>query len=140
MYDRHFESDWESLSQEAAMFRAYALGVDAALGNEPGGEFRALERAHHRALIQIAFDEGKSDAEAALQDSLVQSTGEEAADRERQVWDRLVAETETEPAAMESVSVPRSRVDLPSNLSLPDLLGRPQNDPDRIELPRFLLR
>jgi hypothetical protein len=140
MYDRHFASDWDSLSQEAAMFRAYALGVDAALGNDPGGELRALEQAHHRALIQIAFDEGKSDAESALQDPTVQSAGEAAADRERRVWDQLVAATEAEPSAMEPVSVPRSRVDLPASLSLPDLLERPQNDPDRIELPRFLLR
>ncbi len=140
MYDRHFESDWESLSQEAAMFRAYALGVDAALGNDHEGELRALERAHHRGLIQIAFDEGKTDAESALRDSEGTVTDEAGPERERAVWDRLVAETEAEPAAMESVSVPRSRLDLPSNLSLPDLLERPQNDPDRIELPRFLLR
>jgi len=140
MYDRYFESDWESLSQEAAMFRAYALGVDAALGNDPEGERRALERAHHRGLIQIAFDEGKTDAESALRDPDDSVAAEDVADRERAVWDRLVAETETEPSALESVSVPRSRVDLPATLSLPDLLGRPQNDPDRIELPRFLLR
>lgn len=139
MYDRHFETGWSSLSQEAAMFRAYALGVDAALGNDHEAELLALERAHHRGLIQIGFDEGFADAESALREMRAEGTAAPD-DREKHVWDRLVAETETEEGALEPVSVPRSRVDLPTSLSLPDLLERPQNDPDRIELPRFLLR
>lgn len=144
MYDRHFDPDTEPQSQEAAMFRAYALGVDAVMGNEHPEELTALMQAHHRGLVQIAFDEGRTDAQELLDD--VGRTGKETdapfepGDREYEVWNRLVTERAEDPEALEAVDVPVSRLDLPSALELPDLLDRPKTDPERVRIPRFLRR
>lgn len=145
MYDRHFETDWDSLSQEEAMFRAFALGVDAALGNEHDAEFEALQRDHHRGLVQIAFDEGKTRANKGLRErggATGSATGSafEPGDREWDVWEALIVETESDPEAFEPVEMPRSRLDLPEALEKPSFLDRPSGSDDRITLPRFLLR
>jgi hypothetical protein len=144
MYDREFDSAWDDLSQEAAMFRAYALGVDAALGIEHPEELNALMQAHHRGLVQIAFDEGRTDAESALEDRTATGGGTgtefEPGDREYAVWDRLVLDRAEDPSAVDAVEVPASRLDLPSALDLPDLLDRPKTEPELVRIPRFLRR
>jgi hypothetical protein len=143
MYEREFDSAWDDLSQEAAMFRAYALGVDAALGTEHPEELNALMQAHHRGLVQIAFDEGRTDAEAALEGNKSTASTEdgfEPGDREYEIWDRLVLERAEDPEAVEAVEVPVSRLDLPSALDIPDMLDRPKTEPELVRIPRFLRR
>ncbi|MDZ7850161.1 MAG: hypothetical protein U5K70_04900 [Halodesulfurarchaeum sp.] len=145
MYEDHFGTDWDSLTQEAAMFRAFALGVDAALGEPDEAEFEVLQREHHRGLIQIAYDEGKTRAEANLRKrggsrSISRGTEFEQGDREWAVWEELVLEQETDEDAFEAVAVSRSQLDLPDALYHPSLLDRPSDTDDRIRLPRFLLR
>ncbi len=145
MYDRHFETDWNSLTQEEAMFRAFALGVDAALGAAHEGEFEALQREHHRGLVQIAFDEGKSRATETLQarGGSSRTGGDsdfEPGDREWSVWEELVLDQEGEQAGFEPVEVSRSQLALPEALERPSFLDRPSDSDDRITLPRFLLR
>lgn len=144
MYDREFDSAWDDLSQEAAMFRAYALGVDAALGIEHPEELNALMQAHHRGLVQIAFDEGRTDAEAPLNGGPSKADspedGFEPGDREYEIWHRLVLERAEDPDDVEAVEVPASRLDLPSALDLPDLLDRPKTEPELVRIPRFLRR
>lgn len=145
MYERAFDTEWDNLSQEEAMFRAYALGVDTALGNEHEAELNSLMRAHHRGLVQIAYDEGKTRAEDALGDH--RSGGKrgstddfEPGDREWEVWEQLVEDVDSDPDAFEPVEVSKSRLDLPSALDLPEFLDRPDTDTERIKIPRFLLR
>ncbi len=146
MYERHFESDWDSLSQEEAMFRAFALGVDAALSEPDEAELEALQRDHHRGLIQIAFDEGKTRATDELRErGGTTRTGSmvadfEPGDREWGVWEDLVVNQEDDDDAFETVEVSRSRMDLPSAVEKPGFLDRPDQSDERITLPRFLLR
>ncbi|MDR5655925.1 hypothetical protein RH831_01840 [Halodesulfurarchaeum sp. HSR-GB] len=143
MYDRHFEGDWESLDQERAMFRAFALGVDAAFGNDHPTEYERLQRAHHRALIQIAFEEGESRAKEAIAERGLSPTDRaefEPGDPEWAVWEELVADRETDSDAFEAVQVPRSQLDLPEALDRPSFLDRPSQRTDAITLPRFLRR
>jgi hypothetical protein len=144
MYDRHFEDRWETLSQEAAMFRAFALGVDSALGTEHPEEYQRLQRAHHRGLVQIAFEEGQTRAREAIAerglDPATRKTTFEPGDPEWAVWEDLVTERESDPDAFEAVQVPRSQLDLPEALSRPDLLDRPTDRAEHVTLPRFLRR
>lgn len=145
MYDRHFETEWDSLTQEEAMFRAFALGVDAALGQTHEGELEALQREHHRGLVQIAFDEGKTRARETLRErggstGSPPGSGFEPGDREWDVWEDLVVETESDDEVFEPVDVARSRLDLPDALAKPGFLDRPTGSDDRITVPRFLLR
>ncbi|MFB6110848.1 MAG: hypothetical protein ABEJ60_08275 [Halodesulfurarchaeum sp.] len=144
MYDRHFEGDWEELDQETAMFRAFALGVDSALGVEHPDEYERLQRAHHRGLIQIAFEEGQSRAREHIADRGLDAgtsgTEFEPGDPEWAVWEELVVEREADPDAFESVSVSRSQLDLPAALSRPSFLEGPTDRTEQLTLPRFLFR
>ena len=128
------------------MFRAFALGVDAVLGEANEAELEALQREHHRGLVQVAFDEGKTRAKDELRET-GRTTGTESTvvsfepgDREWEIWEELVVEQETEEEAFEAVEVSRSRLDHPQALDKPGLLDRPDQSDDRITLPRFLLR
>ncbi|MBS3761460.1 MAG: hypothetical protein KGY43_08340, partial [Halodesulfurarchaeum sp.] len=133
------------MTQEAAMFRAFALGVDAALGQTHEGELEALQREHHRGLVQIAFDEGQTRARETLRErggstGSPNGSGFEPGDPEWDVWEDLIVETESDTEAFEAVDVPRSRLDLPDALDKPGFLDRPGASDDRITLPRFILR
>lgn len=146
MYEEHFETDWDHLSQEEAMFRAFALGVDAAMGAENRAEFQALQREHHRGLVQVAFDEGKTRATDELRErggtrqTEPTATSFEPGDREWEVWEELIVEQASAEDAFEAVEVSRSRLDRPDALERPGMLDRPDQSDDRITLPRFLLR
>ncbi|AKH96643.1 hypothetical protein [Halanaeroarchaeum sulfurireducens] len=140
MYGEAFDDDWTSLDREEAMFRAYALGVDAALGNDHPERVNRLAREASRALVQLAYDEGKSVAE----DELRSGDGEaEAADRDgasaREIWEELVEERRNDPKAQQLVRVSESRNDVPAALSRPEFLDLHSRDADALRLPRFLL-
>lgn len=126
------------------MFRAYALGVDAAFGNEHPDELQRLYREFHRGLIQIAFDEGKSRASDVF-DAQGYTPEEdpyefEPSDDDWELWDQLVTERREDEDAFELVRVERSHDSLPAALDRPELLGRRNDTVDSIRLPRFLLR
>jgi hypothetical protein len=142
-YERHFSTDWDSLTRDEAMVRAYALGVAEALGDEYPGEYERLLAADKRALVEMAYNEGKrkalhleSEIEAESEDT------DEQAEREYRVWNRLLAyhepdaDDEPEPAS----SRPRSRIDLPATLERIDVFDLPGDDLERLGLPDFLYR
>lgn len=143
MYHHTFETEWDSLGQEEAMFRAFALGVDAAFGEDHEDELAALEAEFHRGLIQVAYDEGRTRAREELREKGGTSTQREAfepGDPEWEVWEELIEKTSESEAAFEPVEVSPSRVDPPEALDRPGLLDRPDARDERITLPRFLLR
>ncbi|MFW6265156.1 MAG: hypothetical protein ACOC2A_00085 [Halanaeroarchaeum sp.] len=141
MYETAFDVDWVTLSREDAMLRAYALGVDAALGNDHPEEVDRLSRETSRPLVQLAYDEGKSVAEEELRAG--NESGEPDAYRggggQRQLWKELVERRRADPESFELVRVPTSRTDRPGALSRPDFLEPDDRNVDAIELPRFLL-
>lgn len=140
MYESSFDVGWTTLSREEAMFRAYALGVDAALDNDHPDEVDRLAKETSRALVEIAYDEGKSVAEDRLRSGEDVSTSESdgRSDRAWQLWEDLVETRRDDPAAFEMVRVPEHRTDLPGALSRPGLLETPDRNVDAILLPKFL--
>lgn len=146
MYEEHFDDDWDSLTQEEAMFRAYALGVDAAFGIDHPDKLDRLRREFHRGLVQIAFDEGESQASDEITERGQEPTGGstyefEPSEYDWEIWDELVSERESDPEALEMVRVSDARDSRPSSLDRPSLLDRPDSDSrETLRLPRFLLR
>ncbi|MFW5918885.1 MAG: hypothetical protein ACOCSF_01640 [Halanaeroarchaeum sp.] len=141
MYDESFDTDWTSLAREQAMFRAYAIGVDAALGVDHPEEVERLARETSRPLVQLAYDEGKSVAEERLQSGrggadVDQYRGPDGA---RRLWDELVETRREDESSFEMVRVERRQTDLPSALSRPEFLDRPDADVAAVRLPKFLL-
>lgn len=145
-YERHFSTDWDSLSRDEAMVRAYALGVAEALGDEYPEEYERLLAADKRALIEMAYNEGRRKAlhlESEIEAESSEPDGPE--EREHRVWNRLLAYHEpdadeaVEPAEPAS-SRPRSRIDVPATLERMDLLDQPGDDLERLGLPDFLYR
>lgn len=144
-YERHFSTDWDSLSRDEAMVRAYALGVAEALGDEYPEEYERLLAEDKRALIEMAFNEGRR--KALHLESEIEAENEGADDpeeREYRVWDKLLAyhepdaDDEAEPDSTGSNR--RSRIDLPATLELMDALDLPRDDLERLGLPDFLYR
>lgn len=140
MYDETFDRGWSELAREDAMFRAYALGVDAALGTDHPEEVERLARETSRPLVQLAYDEGKSTAEEHLQGSAGGSeAGFDGPGGASRLWEELVESRREDAAAFELVRVQRRQTDLPSALSRPGMLDRGDRDVEAIRLPRFLL-
>lgn len=89
MYDDRLGTDWEDITDTEAIRRAYALGVAAAFGYENSAEFErlrsALDTSYDRSIIDLAYQEGKHEAQVVHADS-------DAADGDA-VWDQLVDAT-----------------------------------------------
>jgi len=66
-YERSYGTDWDSLSVDRAVMRAYALGVAASLGECETDELAAIREemgsAYERSVVDLAFDEGKNDGQ-----------------------------------------------------------------------------
>lgn len=142
-YERHFSTDWDSLSRDEAMVRAYALGVAAALGEEHPEEYERLLAEDKRALIEMAFNEGRR--KALHLESEIEAESEDTDDpeeREYRVWNRLLAyhEPDADDEREQTASNRRSRIDLPATLELMDALDLPRDDLERLGLPDFLYR
>ncbi|WP_348613403.1 hypothetical protein [Halobaculum rarum] len=86
MYETRLGTDWEDISGTEAIRRAYALGVAAAFGYENREEFDrlrdALDTSYDRSIIDLAYQEGKHEAEVIHADS-------EATDGDA-VWKQLI--------------------------------------------------
>jgi hypothetical protein len=141
MYDESFDTDWTALARDEAMFRAYAIGVDAALGIDHPEEVERLARETSRPLVQLAYDEGKSVAEERLQadgggDDRDEYRGPDGTHR---LWNDLVEARRDDSEAFEMVRVSRRQTDRPGALSRPELLDRPNDGVEAVRLPKFLL-
>ncbi|MFB6068510.1 MAG: hypothetical protein ABEJ90_01115 [Halobacterium sp.] len=145
MYEDSFSTDWdgEELDREEGVWRAYALGVAAALGEQHPEEYRQLVAATGRSLVQMAYDEGKSSA-ADLDSRLASGDAEEdVADfpsREAAVWSKLISYREDGGDGFESGDSGRDRDELPEFLYGVDLDALDRDDLARLRLPEFLSR
>ena len=133
MYERAFDTDWESLSGEEAIRRMYALGVAAELGEENRAERSRIRdlasSAYERSVLDLAYEEGTREV-ADIR------THHESDD---ETWEELV---ET-PDAPSPESLPTDRVDSrrPDAVDRPALLeGFDADDLDRLRLPSLLDR
>lgn len=144
MYEQSFDTDWgpEDVGREEAVWRAYALGAAAALGDTYPGEYRKLVTATGRSLVEMAYDEGKTDA-ANLDSELASGAGDDDddldfPDRETAVWSKLITYREEEGDEIAVDRGGRDRDDLPDFLRRIDLDSLKRDDLDRLRLPDFL--
>lgn len=141
-YERHFSKDWTRLDRDEAMVRAYALGVDAALGTEHPEEYQRLLRADKRALIEMAFNEGRRKALQMEQEIDTGTTDEDDDDDEREyeIWNRLLVIRRPDQEDELGGDAPRTRIDIPLTLQRMALLENRRDDLKRLRLPDFLYR
>lgn len=128
MYAEDYGTDWQRLSADEAIERAYALGVAHTLGEQHEGELDRLREAagtaDDRALVQLAFDKGLSRG---------MTVRTEAADAD-DAWTSAFSTDEREPVV---ITDPQ---DLPPALKRLPLLQGPGDGLDRVRLPKFLTR
>ena len=145
MYEDSFSTNWDGdeLDREEAIWRAYALGVAAALGEQHPEEYRQLVAATGRSLVEMAYDEGKTSA-ADLDSRLASGAAEEDVSefpsRERAVWSKLISYREGGGDGVETAGGGRERDDLPAFLYRVDLDALDRDDLARLRLPEFLSR
>jgi hypothetical protein len=142
MYDDRFDNDWtpEEMTREEGVWRAYALGVAAALGDQHPEEYRKLVTATGRSLVEMAYDEGKTDG-ASLDSDLAAGDDEDELDfpdRETAVWSKLITYREEEGDEIDADTGGRRRDDLPEFLRGLDVDSVGRDDLDRLRLPEFL--
>lgn len=143
MYEESFSRDWDgdTLDREEAVWRAYALGVAAALGEQNREEYRELVAAVGRPLVEMAYDEGKTSA-ANLDSRLAAGEADlEPADfpsREDAVWSKLVSYRQGEGDQVASGGGGNERLGLPEFLERIDFDSLDRDDLDRLRLPEFL--
>jgi len=133
MYERAFDTDWESLSGEEAIRRMYALGIAAGLGTDHEAERTRIRdlasSAYERGVLDLAYEEGKR----AVADVRTDHESDAAA------WEALVERSE----APSPESLPTDQVDArrPGAVDRPGLLeGFDAGDLDRLRLPSLLDR
>ncbi|WP_144798018.1 hypothetical protein [Halorubrum depositum] len=128
MYDRTFGTEWDELTREEAVRRAFALGVAEGVGNRRPAELdrvmEAFPSAYDRSLVELAYDEGRTKALVAADD----------ADDPKEVWDALVDGAGTPREQPVRAALPGAITDLtlteppregpPSSLNFPSMLRK----------------
>jgi len=133
MYERAFDTDWESLSGEEAIRRMYALGVAAKLGDENPEERARIRElassAYERNVLDLAYEEGTREVADVRTDH----------DSDEDAWEELVEASEA--PAPESLSIDRIDSGRPGAVDRPTLLeGFDAGDLERLRLPSLLER
>lgn len=130
MYEDEFETGWETLDREELLERAFALGVEASLGQHDAEELERLRAVaasnYDDSLIELAYTEGRNRARQF-----------EAREYDRtEIWDELVADDSVDGGDRDAErDVPTG---LPDSLARVDPAGPPDDGLDRVRLPAFL--
>lgn len=144
MYEDRFETDWtpDELDRDEAIERAFALGVAAECGEDHPGEYKRLVSVAGRALVQMAFDDGRSRAKDVRQelrkDDRADADDIGFQDRDAEIWSKLIEYDTGEQTALERHTKPLKRLDVPEMLRGFDLSHDSKDDLSRLQLPEFL--
>ena len=130
MYEETYGTDWDAISDDEAIERAYALGVGVSLGEEHPDELDRLVAAsgsaYGQSIVSLAFDEGRTRARTRAD-----GDGDDG-----QVWSSLVENADR--------NIPDTATDppegIPGSVRRATLLDRSGDDLDRLSLPDFLRR
>lgn len=129
MYESSFSLDWEQLSRDEAVERAFALGVAAGCGAGDREEYNRIkatvETTYDRSLIELSYDQGRTQA---LQ---LESSGTEP----DAIWDQIVDST-TDTQFDGDSQFP----DVLGPAELLDRFGQVEGPPHSLTKPSFLLR
>lgn len=133
-YSDQFETDWTAaaVDREEVTRRAYAIGVAEKLGEDNRRElealYEALESAYARSLVELAYQEGRQEATAALSD------GEDDA-----VWEALVGTQTTTVEPPDHLT--EGRDGLPEAIGIGELFARMDaGSTEALDRPEFLDR
>jgi hypothetical protein len=132
MYEETFGTDWDHLTEDAAIRRAYALGVAASLGDPVPDEYERVVAqpgtSYDQSLVELAYSRGRNRARRERAD----------ADSSEQVWASLVEEEQDVPDADDvRRSGPGPAADPPTALSDSGPAGERT---EAVDLPKFLRR
>lgn len=129
MYEETFGTDWDGLSRDEAIRRAFALGVAASLSRPDPEEYDRLvaepDSSYDQSLVELAYSRGRNRAKRERGD----------ADSADEVWSTLVEETDDEAAVDSDRPAPGPASDPPSALSNRGPSGERTG---AIDLPAFL--
>lgn len=128
-YERAYGTDWDGLDRDAAIERAYALGVAASLGETHAEELEAIlaemDTAYDTSVVELAFEEGRTEGLEA----------DAHGDDESAVWSSLV---EGGTVTVDPEDRPGGA---PGAVEIAEALDRPDIDStDALDLPEFLER
>jgi hypothetical protein len=133
MYDDRFGTNWERLSVDEAIRRAFALGAADELGGGVDGELDRLrgvaDTPANRRLVELAFDEGRARAKGRRDGG--EATWEAVVSSDHEFATEL--EAPREPSGEERV--PRG---VPEATGRPPMLDEPGDGLDRHRLPGML--
>ncbi len=144
MYEDRFATDWtpDELDRDEAIERAFALGVAAECGEEHPGEYKRLVSVAGRALVQMAFDDGRSRAKDVRQELRSEANSDAESvdfqDRDATIWSKLVEYDTGEQTALQRHTKPLKRLDVPEMLRGFDLGNDSKDDLSRLRIPEFL--
>lgn len=144
MYEDRFSTDWDpdALDRDEAIDRAFALGVAAECGEKHPGEYKRLVGVAGRALVQMAYDDGRSRAKDLRRDIRTEDRDPaeivDFQDRDAEIWSKLIEYDTGEQTALQRHTKPLKRLDVPEMLRGFDLSHQAQDDLSRLRLPEFL--
>jgi hypothetical protein len=133
LYQDSYGTDWESLDEDEAMERAYALGVASSLGEYHPDELDAIreqmDSSYQRSVVDLAFEEGKNEGQN------IDPPGD--GDADANVWAELV---EGETVTVDPDDVPTDGTNsIPDALEKIDIIEKPDLDStDAVDMPDFL--
>jgi hypothetical protein len=133
-YEQRYGTDWDTLDIDAAVDRAYALGVAASMGEYHPDELDAVRdeagSAYERSVVDLAFEEGKNEGK---------EIDVEETSKETDAWDALV---DDEPITIDPDDIPTGgRSGIPEAVDKIEAIERPDIDStDAVDKPDFLER
>lgn len=133
-YEHSYGTDWDTLDVDAAVDRAYALGVAASMGEYLPDELESIRdevgSVYERSVVDLAFEEGKNEGNEIDVDDM--SEGADA-------WDALVDE-ESVTIDPDDIST-GGRSGVPEAVDKIDAIERPDLDStELVDKPDFLER
>jgi len=139
IYEEHFSPDWESLTRDEAMVRAFVLGIDAVKGDDHPGELDRLGDEDNVAYVEMAYNAGRRKCQNIQEET---SAGKDVdvelpVSLPSEIVSELVGSGPNQSDTETSRSG-RSRADLPAMLDDLEFLDSRPDEQDRSGLPDFL--
>lgn len=131
-YEQTYGTDWDTLDVDAAVDRAYALGVAASMDEYHRDELEAIRNeagsAYERSVIDLAFEEGKNEGKEIDTEEIANGADP---------WDALVNE---DPVALDAEDVPSGgESGIPDAIDKIDAIEQPDLDStEAMDRPDFL--
>ena len=73
LYEEQFDTEWETLTRDEAMMRAFALGVADSMGQPHDEEYAAIKAEmatkYDASIVELAYEEGKGKTSQRMQET-----------------------------------------------------------------------